>query len=224
MEIPRIKALVPMKRHSERVPRKNVRPLCGKPLFHWILEALSKSQYIDEIIIDTDSDEIAEDAGKNFSVTVLRRPGFLLGDMVSMNAIIAHDLSESTGEYYLQTHSTNPLLQTATINRSIETFFAQSDHDSLFSVTPIFTRLYWPDASPVNHDPDNLGRTQDLPPIYEENSCIYIFSRTVFSERNHRLGHRPMAFPMDRAEAVDIDEEVDFSFAEILMARRLAQG
>jgi CMP-N-acetylneuraminic acid synthetase len=221
MEIPRIKALVPMKIHSERVPRKNVRPLCGKPMFHWIIEALSKSQYIDEIIIDTDSQEIADSANKNFSVTVLERPDFLLGDMVSMNSIIAYDLSMSNGEYYLQTHSTNPLLRTETIDRAIETFFGQSKHDSLFSVTQLYTRLYWPDGKPVNHDPDNLVRTQDLPPIYEENSCIYIFSRRVFNERQQRLGYDPMIFPMDRLEAVDIDEEVDFAFADVWMARRL---
>jgi CMP-N-acetylneuraminic acid synthetase len=224
MEIPKIKALLPMKIHSERVPRKNIRPLCGKPMFHWIVEALSKSQYIDEIIIDTDSHEIAEDARKNFPVKIVGRPDFLLGDMVSMNAIIAYDLSVSTGEYYLQTHSTNPLLRTETIDRAIETFFAESDHDSLFSVTPLYTRLYWPDGKPVNHDPENLVRTQDLAPIYEENSCIYIFSRTIFAKRNHRLGYRPKIFPMDRGEAVDIDEEVDFSFADAWMARRLSQG
>jgi CMP-N-acetylneuraminic acid synthetase len=223
MDIPKIKALVPMKIHSERVPRKNVRSLCGKPLFHWIVEALLKSQYVDEIIINTDSQEIADDASKNFPVTILKRPDFLLGDMVGINPLIAYDLSMSNGEYYLQTHSTNPLLRTETIDQAIEAFFAQSEHDSLFSVTPLFTRLYWPDGKPVNHDPDNLVRTQDLPPILEENSCIYIFSRKVFNERYHRLGYNPMVFPMDRLEAVDIDEEVDFTFADVWMSRRLAQ-
>jgi CMP-N-acetylneuraminic acid synthetase len=222
MEIPKIKALVPMKIHSERVPRKNVRPLCGKPLFHWIVEALLRSPYIDEIIINTDSTEIAENASKNFPVTVLKRPDFLLGDMVGINPLISYDLSMSKGEYYLQTHSTNPLLRTETINQSIEAFFSQAEHDSLFSVTPLYTRLYWQDGKPVNHDPDHLLRTQDLPPILEENSCIYIFSRKVFGQRNHRLGYNPMLFSMDRLEAVDIDEEVDFAFADVWMARRLA--
>jgi CMP-N-acetylneuraminic acid synthetase len=219
--IPPIKALVPMKGHSERVPGKNIRPLCGKPLFHWIVEALLGSQYIDEIIIDTDSPEIADDAGRNFPVTLLKRPDFLLGDLVSMNEIIAYDLSLSSGEYYLQTHATNPLLRTETMDQAIETFFSQSEHDSLFSVTQLHTRLYWPDGRPVNHDPGQLLRTQDLAPIYEENSCIYLFSKRVFTERRHRLGKDPMLFPVDRLEAVDIDEEVDFAFADICMTKRL---
>ena len=78
MEIPPILALVPMKGHSERVPNKNIRPLAGKPAFHWIIETLSKSKYIKEIVINTDSPEIADDAKKNFKVTILKRPDFLL--------------------------------------------------------------------------------------------------------------------------------------------------
>ena len=220
-KIPKIKALVPMKIHSERVPRKNIRPLCGRPLFHWILESLSQSSYINEIIINTDSVEIAKDACARFSVTILKRPKELLGDMVGINPLIEHDLANSDGEFYLQTHSTSPLLRTETIDRAIETFFDQTKFDSLFSVTALYTRLYRSDGLSINHDPDNLIRTQDLPPIYEENSCIYIFSRKIFTERYHRLGYHPMLFQIDPFEAVDIDEEHDFAIAEALMLKRL---
>ena len=221
MNIPKVKALVPMRHHSARVPGKNLRPLCGRPLFHWIMESLSNSPYIDEIIINTDSEQIAEDATRNFDVTIVWRPDHLLGEMVGIQPLIEYDIANSEGEYYLQTHSTNPLLKTETINHAIETFFSQTEHDSLFTVTPLHTRFYWPDGRPVNHDPDNLIRTQDLPPIYEENSCIYLFSRAMFDQRKHRLGQRPLMFPIDRFEAVDIDEEFDFTIADILMARRL---
>jgi N-acylneuraminate cytidylyltransferase len=114
------------------------------------------------------------------------------------------------------------MVTTATIDRAIEAFFAQRGHDSLFTVTPLHTRFYWPDGRAVNHDPEVLLRTQDLPPMYEENSCLYLFSREVFARRGHRLGSRPMMFPMDRYEAVDIDEEFDFAVAEALMRQRLA--
>jgi len=221
MDIPKVKALVPMRHHSDRVPGKNFRPLCGRPLFHWILESLNDSPYIDEIIINTDSEQIVEDASRNFDVTILWRPDHLLGEMVGIQPLIEYDIANSKGEYYLQTHSTNPLLTTKTINRAIETFFSQQECDSLFTVTSLQTRYYWSDGRPVNHDPDNLIRTQDLPPIYEENSCIYMFSRAMFDQRKHRLGKRPLMFPIDRFEAVDIDEEFDFSIAEVLMSRRL---
>lgn len=214
MDIPLVKALVPMKHHSERVKNKNFREIGGRPLFHWILESLSGSKYIDEIIINTDSDLIAGDASKNFDVTILKRPDYLLGDMVSMAPLTKYDLSQSNGHFFLQTHSTNPLLTTNTINKAIETYFSLKQHDSLFTVTPLKTRFYWPDGKSINHDPDNLIRTQDLPVIYEENSCIYIFSRKMFDTLGHRLGKNPYMMPIDRIEAIDIDDESDFLMTE----------
>ena len=224
MNLPFVKALLPMKHHSERVKAKNFRKIGGKPLFYWILESLSKSKYIDEIIINTDSDFIAEDATKNFNVTILKRPDYLLGDMVSMAPLTKYDISKTDGEYYLQTHSTNPLLTTKTINKAIETFFSLKKYDSLFTVTPIHTRFYWSDGRAINHDPDNLIRTQDLPPIYEENSCIYIFSRKMFNERGHRLGKKPYMMPIDRIEAIDIDNEEDFLMADFFLNLRQRQN
>ena len=220
MNIPFVKALVPMKHHSERVKGKNFREIGGKPLYHWILESLHRSKYIDEIIINTDSDLIAEDVSKNFNVTILNRPDYLLGDMVSMAPLTKYDLSKTGGEYYLQTHSTNPLLTTDTINKAIETFFSLDQYDSLFTVTPIQTRFYWSDGRAINHDPDNLIRTQDLPVIYEENSCIYIFSRKMFNTRGHRLGKNPYMMPMNKIEAIDIDDESDFIMAEYFISLR----
>jgi len=222
MDIPKIKALVPMKGYSERVPRKNMRLLAGKPCLHWILGTLSECKYIDEIIVNTDSEEIAAEATSNFDVTILKRPDFLLGDMVTIQPLIAYDLSQTSGEYYLQTHSTNPLITLKTIEKGIETFFSQNEHDSLFSVTEIKQRYYWPDGSGVNHDPRKLLRTQDLTPIYHENSCFYIFSRETNIKTQSRLGSNPIMFPIDRLEAADIDDMDDFYWAEFLLKQRLS--
>jgi N-acylneuraminate cytidylyltransferase len=219
MVIPKIKALVPMKGHSERVPNKNIRLLAGRPAFHWIMDSLSKSKYIDEIIINTDSKEIAESAVNNFDVTILDRPDFLLGDMVSIQPLIAYDLSQTNGEFYLQTHSTNPMVQPETIDKAIEAFFAQKEHDALFSVTPIQTRFYWKDGSGINHDPKVLIRTQDLEPIYEENSCLYIFSKETNQRCESRLGTNPMMFPMNDLEAADVDTMEDFYWADFLLEK-----
>ncbi|ACD90918.1 acylneuraminate cytidylyltransferase [Chlorobium limicola DSM 245] len=223
MEIPKITALVPMKGHSERVPNKNLRPVAGKPCFHWIIESLERSPYIGEIVINTDSDEIAESAKKNFQVTILERPDYLLGDMVSIQPLIEYDLSMTEGDYYLQTHSTNPLVTTETINNSIKTFFNQKEHDALFTVTPIKTRFYRADGSGVNHDPRHLIRTQDLDPIFEENSCLYIFSKKTNEQIRNRLGANPMMYPMDHLEAVDIDDMHDLLWAEFLLNQRLTR-
>jgi CMP-N-acetylneuraminic acid synthetase len=220
MQIPKITALVPMKDNSERVANKNIRPIAGKPCFYWIMEALSNSNYISEIVINTDSVEIAEIASKNFNVTILNRPDYLLGDMVSIQPLIAYDISQTKGEYYLQTHSTNPMLKTETIDMAIEVFFNQKEYDALFSVTPIKKRFYWPDRTGINHDPRHLVRTQDLEPIYEENSCFYIFSRQTNLKYESRLGSKPMMFSIDRLEAADIDDWEDFLWTEHLLNLR----
>ena len=220
----KVKALVPMKAHSERVPNKNIRQLAGKPCFHWVMETLTNSKYIDEIIINTDSPEIAKSAKDNFNkATILERPEFLLGDMISIQPLIEYDLANSDGAYYLQTHSTNPLLTTASVDKAIETFFAQTTHDALFSVTEVKQRFYWPDGRGVNHDPSKLIRTQDLEPIYHENSCFYIFSRETNQKIKNRLGSNPLMFSIDRLEAADIDDMEDFYWAEFLMLRKLGK-
>jgi CMP-N-acetylneuraminic acid synthetase len=120
-------------------------------------------------------------------------------------------------DYYLQTHSTNPLLKPGTISNAIDAFLHDvPEYDSLFGVTRLQTRLWDRAGKPINHDPAILLRTQDLPPVYEENSCIYIFARDTLLARRNRLGERPMMFEIPAIEAWDIDEELDFTVADIL--------
>ena len=223
MSVPKIKALIFMKEYSERVPNKNIRDFCGKPLFHYILETLSNSKYIDEIIINTDSQKIAKNAKEFFNVKIHMRSDYLLEiESNEANLIIEDDISKIDCEYFIQTHSTNPLLKTKSIDKSIETFFNQKECDSLFSVTPYQNRLFFEDGDPVNHNPNELIKTQDLPLLYEENSCIYIFSKNSFSKNKNRVGLNPKLFSINRLEAVDIDEMEDFIFAEFLMKKELS--
>ncbi|PKP57971.1 acylneuraminate cytidylyltransferase [Candidatus Atribacteria bacterium HGW-Atribacteria-1] len=216
-------ALLPMKEHSERIPNKNMRDFCGKPLYHKIMESLLKSKYIESVVIDTDSKIIAEDALKNFDrVEIINRSEKLRGDFVPMNDIIACDLSQLRGEYFLQTHSTNPLLTADTINKAIEQYFENiKRYDSLFSVTRFQARLYGQDGSAINHNPNELLRTQDLSPIFEENSNLYIFSKKSFREAgNKRIGLNPQMFEMSKFESIDIDELGEFELAKILYKLR----
>ena len=211
-------ALLPMKGHSERVPNKNMRKFAGKPLYHCVAEILEMSEFIDSIVINTDSLIIAEDAQKYFSkVKIHKRPSELCGDMVPMNDIIAFDIKHIENENVLQTHSTNPLLSLETLNRAISYFEdIRPEKDSLFSVTKYQTRLYWGNGKALNHDPSVLLRTQDLPPIFEENSNIYVFSKKSFIDSGKlRIGLKPIMFEMNKIEAMDIDEEEDFILAEM---------
>jgi CMP-N-acetylneuraminic acid synthetase len=222
MSARRVTALVPMRDQSERVPRKNLRDFNGRPLYHWVVAALAACPRVAEIVVDTDSAAIAADLARNFpAVRVLERPEALRGGDVPMNEIIVHDVTVIGAELYLQTHSTNPLLDPATIERAIGRFLDERPAiDSLFGVTRLRTRLWDERGHPLNHDPNRLLRTQDLPPVFEENSCLYLFEAELARLRRNRIGERPALFEIDSEEAWDIDEEIDFAIAEFLHRRR----
>ena len=221
---PRIVGLLPMRHASERVVGKNYRPLGGRPLFQHVLDSLLESGCLAEVVIDTDSPVITGLVAERYpQVRVIDRPAHLLGGDVPMNEILLHDMSLVAADYYLQTHSTNPLLRSSTIRDAVTRFLDAGDaHDSLFAVTGLQTRLWWADATAINHDPGVLLRTQDLPPVYEENSNLYLFPGDVLARRGNRIGERPMLYPIDRAEAWDIDEEIDWLIVESLYAQREA--
>ncbi|AXK49284.1 acylneuraminate cytidylyltransferase [Aliarcobacter trophiarum LMG 25534] len=215
-----IKALLPMKGNSQRVPNKNMKSFNGSPLYHAIVKSLLASKYINNVVINTDSEVIAKDAKKTFGdkIIIIDRPTEIQGDFVSMNDIIAYDLSKLDGEHFLQTHSTNPLLKSETIDSAIENYFTKIDNfDSVFGVTKVQTRFYDKNAKAINHNPNELLRTQDLEPMYEENSNFYIFSKEAFKNSNNkRIGLKPQIFEVNKLEAVDIDEPEDFIMAELL--------
>ena len=207
MKPEKIVALVPMRHHSVRVPGKNYRPLAGKPLYQHILETLLACPEIGQVVVDTDSPVIIDGVCKAFpQVKLVERPEHLRGDTIPMNEILLYDTSLFPADLYLQTHSTNPLLKSSSISRAIRTVVEHYPaYDSLFSVTRVQTRLWDQLGRPINHNPAILLRTQDLPPVFEENSCIYLFTRQTLEARRNRLGERPYLFEIDSAEALDID-------------------
>ncbi|CAN5541890.1 acylneuraminate cytidylyltransferase family protein [soil metagenome] len=217
-----VTALLPMKGHSARVPGKNLRPMCGRPLYHWVALALQNAKSVGRIVVETDSDKIEQDVRQNFpAFTVLRRPEELQGDEVPMNLVLENAMRQLGDALYLQTHSTNPLLTSASIDRAVGLYLEPGTHDSLFSVTVWRTRFFWSDGRPVNHNPDELLPTQDLPPLLEENSNIYVFTPQSFALRHHRIGKVPRLFQMDYREALDIDEMHHFDMAEAILERQL---
>jgi CMP-N-acetylneuraminic acid synthetase len=222
----KIAALVPMRHHSQRVPGKNFRLLAGRPLYHYIIHSLLAVPEIDQIVVDTDSPVIMEGLQQGFpQVVILERPQSLRDDRISMNEILAYDTSQAPADLYLQTHSTNPLLRPQTISRAIQALTSSyPGYDSLFSVTRLQTRLWDQLGRAINHNPAILLQTQDLPPVYEENSCIYIFSRETLLARRNRLGERPLMFPIDASEAWDIDDESDFSMVALLVTGANSDG
>lgn len=220
--MPTITAIVPMRHSSERVPGKNYRDFAGKPLYHRVINSLRACSAITKVVIDTDSPTIMEDAAVHFpDVLVMERPEHLRAGEIPMNDVLLNTIRQVDSDFYLQTHSTNPLLSAETVDRGVRTFLDQFPiYDSLFGVTRLQTRLWDQLGRAVNHNPNILLRTQDLPPIYEENSCLYIFSRDIIERKHNRIGDRPYLLEMPAEEAQDIDVELDFRIAEFLFIER----
>jgi CMP-N-acetylneuraminic acid synthetase len=214
-------AVVPMRHNSERVPGKNYRPLAGIPLYHHIIRTLSAVAEIDLIVIDTDSHFIIEDSEKNFpEVRVLLRPEHLRDGSIAMNDVLLNTLDQVDADTVLQTHSTNPFLRAETVSAALKLFSNPNrGFDSVFSVTRMQARLWDAETRPVNHDPSVLLRTQDLAPLFIENSCFFIFTPDVLRERGNRIGARPFMVEMAPLEALDIDTEDEFLQAVAIAER-----
>lgn len=213
-----VTAIVPMRHSSERVPGKNYRPLGGKPLFHHVVSSLLRTPGVAQVIIDTDSPTIFEQTRAFFpDVTLVERPEHLRDGHTPMNDVLSHTLDHADCDTILQTHSTNPFMSPATFQAAISAL-SRGGHDAIFGVTRIQGRLWTHDLRPVNHDPAVLARTQDLDPIYFENSCFYVFGRDDFRATGNRLGRNPGVVEVPALEAIDIDEESDFLLAEAIEA------
>jgi CMP-N-acetylneuraminic acid synthetase len=215
----RIVALVPMKHASQRIFRKNMVLFDDAPLYHKIIKTLTDVEAVSEIAVNTDSDEISSDIITTFpNVVVTSRPDALCGDSVSMNKVIEHEISQTFHKHFLQTHATNPLLSKETISSAIDTYFCNLDRfDSLFSVTKHQKRFYTRSGKPICHTEGDLKRTQDLEPVYEDNSNLYLFSSDSFlASGGNRIGLKPYMFETDFWSSMDIDYPEDLVIAEKL--------
>lgn len=218
----KIVALLPMKANSERVVGKNFRDFCGKPLFRWVLDTLLAVPEIACVVINTDARDILRDHGLEDGERVLirDRPSEICGDFVSMNDVIRNDIANTSADVFLMTHTTNPLLSKYSVETALNLFkksLEENTHDSLFTVNRLQERLYTSEAKAINHDPENLIRTQDLEPWFQENSNLYLFTKQSFELTGARIGRSPQMFVTAPLESTDIDTPNDWDLAESIV-------
>jgi len=217
----RVVALFPIKQESVRISNKNFRLFSGRPLFSWMLDTILSLAWIDSVIINTDAQHILVEYGITSSdrIIIRERAPALLGNSTSMNLIIEDDIAAAPADMYLMTHATNPLLTADTITAAAHQYELRTQHfnnDSLFSVTSHRIRFFSAEGIPVNHDPTILVPTQDLAPLFAENSCLYIFSPDSFSVTRSRIGANPFLYSTPLAESIDIDDEESWNLAQSL--------
>ena len=198
---------IPIKEHSERVPRKNFRLLNDFPLY---LHQINKFREYFTVYVDTDSDEIFSNLSELDNVVVYKREPNLIGDDTSVNLLIENLITKyNINDYICQIHVTSPFLETDTIIK----INYNNDYDSYVSADVIQSRI-WKEEKigllPVNHNPMKLEKTQDLEKYYVENSAFYIFEPKTFLKYNNRIGIKPQFIELPFPENVDIDNEKDW--------------
>ena len=218
--------IIPIKHNSVRVPCKNFRDLNGKPLYYYIIDTVLKVKRLKKLVIDTNSPTVKEGINKHFNdsrIIIYDRPKHLESGDTPVNKLLKNVIESLNleSEYFIQTHTTNPLLKLETIENAIKTYteVKKDGYDSLFTVKNYQTRLYkLQNESPVaiNHNINELIPTQDLEMYYEENSCLYFFSKEILFKRNHRIGNKPYLFKMNDIESSDIDTENDWDIVKAI--------
>ncbi len=204
---------IPIKLNSERIPGKNFRILCGKPLYQYIIENAIKADCFDDIYVDTNSEEVKAFC-KNNNIKIIERLEELTKNTANGNDLLNYhyDLF-SNYEYYFQLFATAPFLQPDSIRRAVNTLSESNVYDSTFTAIKQ-NGFYWYNQLPVNYRPYILPRSQDMEPIYEETTGLYGMKREALKKFRCRIGANPFICLVDKFEAVDINTEDDLKMAE----------
>lgn len=211
--IKRVVAYIPIKSESERLPNKNTRLFCGKPLYTYIIENAINSNSFNDIYIDTDSEEIKKYA-RQHRLNVIDRPKFMTRNNVNGNDLLLYDFNYSLdGDYIFQLFVTSPLLKAETIKKCVDILKKSKVYDSIFTVTKE-SGWFWLDRNPINYRPNVLPRSQDAIPLLKESTGLYGITKKSLLKYKCRIGAKPKLFEIDKYEGIDIDTKDDFVYAE----------
>jgi CMP-N-acetylneuraminic acid synthetase len=232
-----ILGIIPARGGSKGVLRKNVRPLAGRPLIAYTIDAARGSKLLTRFLCSTEDWEIAKIANE-LGCPVLARPAELAGDATSMKSVIKHVLSAiGTKEAFqpeiaVLLQPTSPLRSCEHIDRALE-MLIESGADSVVSVAPV-PGHYHPDWQ-LKLDLENrlalwndkplselVTRRQDLLPSFTRNGAVYAFRVASFMKSDSIYGERCLGFEMKPEESINIDSESDVSLADLRLTETMA--
>lgn len=215
----KIKALVAVRSGSQRVVNKNIRPFAGSSLLEIKLNQLKRIPNIDGIVVNSNDDKMLEIAS-NMGCEVVKRDEYYASNQVSMSEVYRNMAENVNADVIAYINATNPLLNDRTIVQAIENYKKNiSQYDSLNSAHLIKEFLF-KENLPINYDLRHQPRSQDLPDISALNFAINIISREKMIECKNVVGYKPNIYIIDEVEATDIDNPIDFDFAEFVYKRK----
>lgn len=217
-----IKALIPVRAGSERVKNKNIRPFAGSNLLEIKIKQLQQINVLDGIIVNSDSDEMLELA-RNLGVATFKRDAYYASSSVPINEVYKNLAENTDSDIIVYTNVTNPLLKIESINNAIEMFLNKSDSNDTLNSAHLIKEFLWENGKPINYQLDNMPKSQNLPNIYALNFALNIFKKEFAVKNASIVGRNPLLYPLDLIESIDIDNEIDFEFAEF-MYKKIQDG
>ncbi len=217
-------AIIPARGGSKRLPRKNVLDLCGKPLIVHTIEAALKSKYINKVIVSSDDEEILN-ISSNFGADIIKRPIDLANDTATTFDTIKHTIDNfEKYDYIVLLQPTSPLRNEKHIDEAME-LLEKKKADAIVSVCEMEHSPLWSNTLPKDGNMNNFlkdeilnKRSQDLEKFYRLNGAIYICkTEKLIENKSFFLKDNIFAYIMNRENSVDIDEEIDFKIAEVIL-------
>ena len=220
-----IKALVAVRSGSMRVKNKNLRPFAGSSLLEVKLQQLMRIPNLDGVAVKSDDEQMLGIARELGCETVKRDP-YYAANQVSMSEVYACMAAQMEADVIAYINVTNPLLGDATLIDAIEKYkelAEEGSYDSLNSAHLVKEFLFF-ENQPVNYDLRHQPRSQDLPDIAALNFAVNIISREKMISGKNVVGQRPYIYLIDEVEGTDIDNPIDFDFAEFVYQKKMEES
>jgi len=226
-----ILAVIPARGGSKGLPGKNIKLIAGKPLIAWSIEAAKESRYVDEVIISTDSQEIADVAASWGGNVPFLRPAELATDEARGIDVILHAINwmrSHTSRFSLVVvlQPTSPLRTSEDIDNAVELYFGKNAN-AIVSVCKAEHHPWWSNTLQEDGDMKNFLRPetqntnrQDLPTYFRLNGALYLADINFLERSNTFISEGTFAYLMPQEKSVDIDTHTDFLLAEILLTEQ----
>ena len=218
----KITAVIPVRKGSQRVPNKNLRTFADTTLLELKIQTLLQVPEIDEIVVNTDSEEAIEIVNRRYTggVKTHRREAYYASSQCSGSEFFRHLGEVTDTDLFLYAPCTSPFVKPQTLSQCIDRFLDTTEYDCVSTVS-VIKEFLWLDGRPVNYDPAHAPNSQNLPDIVALNFGATVVRRNDLIENSNIIGKRPLFVPTSDIEGIDIDTPLDFYIAEQIYKKQL---
>lgn len=214
-------ALIPLRGGSKSIPEKNIKPIAGKPLCAWAIEAARTARVFSRVVVSTDSDKIAGVVSRiDTGVDIINRPAKLATDTASTESVMLHTATLYPFDVITTVQATSPLVTSEDFNAAVKRFFT-GGYDSMLSAVKTYKFFWTPYGRPLNYNPNSRPMRQEFGGCYQENGSFYITARWVLEKLKCRVGGKVGVYEMPQDAGVELDSPEDWPVVERKLKERL---